>query len=246
MNKEQSLIKYKDVNNCLESAINATQDIELFGDEEKNALDTIVQTLNELNTEFRKEIDQLAESSEWEKYCVAFFGETNAGKSTIIESLRILYDEQSRREEKLNTYGAYYSALKYDAEQYRELIDALNGLNCYLSEKENNIQKNLEELECKATFVNEKESEVNNKEKELYDREISLKKQIESFGPRETEITIKEQELYKRINEIDKREIDFNAKEKKLALKRIMINVFLSVGCGGMGLVLGFLMANFF
>ena len=38
----------------------------------------------------------LEENSEWEKFTVAFFGETNAGKSTIIESLRILLNEKER------------------------------------------------------------------------------------------------------------------------------------------------------
>lgn len=33
----------------------------------------------------------------WDKLVIGFFGETNAGKSTIIESLRILLNEQSRR-----------------------------------------------------------------------------------------------------------------------------------------------------
>lgn len=32
------------------------------------------------------------------KFTIAFFGETNAGKSTIIESLRILFNESSRQE----------------------------------------------------------------------------------------------------------------------------------------------------
>ncbi|MEA2016809.1 MAG: hypothetical protein U9N59_00045 [Campylobacterota bacterium] len=50
---------------------------------------------------FRKEkldkaIDELMKSQEWERFTVAFYGETNAGKSTIIEALRIHFKEEEK------------------------------------------------------------------------------------------------------------------------------------------------------
>ena len=62
----------------------------------------IVSRLEKINTEFQSEIEKLESSSEWEKFCIAFFGETNAGKSTIIESLRIIYNEKTRQVEMMN------------------------------------------------------------------------------------------------------------------------------------------------
>ena len=33
-----------------------------------------------LSSEFKTEIDRLENSSEWDRFCMVFFGETNAGK----------------------------------------------------------------------------------------------------------------------------------------------------------------------
>src|SRR5574344_2831539 len=97
MNKTEIEGKYKDVENSLENAINAADDIKLSGDEEIEELKAVKSALASMNESFKKEINKLESSSEWDKFCLAFFGETNAGKSTIIESLRIIYDEESRR-----------------------------------------------------------------------------------------------------------------------------------------------------
>ena len=43
-----------------------------------------------------KAIDDLKKSQEWENFTVAFYGETNAGKSTIIEALRIYFQEENK------------------------------------------------------------------------------------------------------------------------------------------------------
>lgn len=42
------------------------------------------------------EYDSLKRNTEWNRFTIAFYGETNAGKSTIIESLRILLGEETR------------------------------------------------------------------------------------------------------------------------------------------------------
>ena len=96
---QEILEKYDAVRSSLEKAIEVSDDIEVSGEEENAELDYIRKTLNQLNSDFKAEIERLEESSEWDKFCMAFFGETNAGKSTIIEALRIVYDEESRREE---------------------------------------------------------------------------------------------------------------------------------------------------
>ena len=49
--------------------------------------------LNKMQAHVEKEQATLAENAEWNRFTVAFYGQTNAGKSTIIETLRILLDE---------------------------------------------------------------------------------------------------------------------------------------------------------
>ena len=43
---------------------------------------------------------ELEENAEWSTFTIGFYGETNAGKSTLIETLRILLDEPSKVEER--------------------------------------------------------------------------------------------------------------------------------------------------
>lgn len=50
------------------------------------------------------EYDSLKRNTEWNRFTIAFYGETNAGKSTIIESLRILLGEETKRNEKLKMH----------------------------------------------------------------------------------------------------------------------------------------------
>lgn len=56
------------------------------------------QILKFQQAEIEREIDKLKSNAEWEHFTIAFFGETNAGKSTLIETLRILFAEQSKME----------------------------------------------------------------------------------------------------------------------------------------------------
>ncbi|MGX3021277.1 hypothetical protein [Ursidibacter sp. B-7004-1] len=57
-----------------------------------------VNNLNTLNTQIQKEYDELIRLSEWERFTIAFYGETNAGKSTLIEALRLLLKEPTKLE----------------------------------------------------------------------------------------------------------------------------------------------------
>ena len=55
--------------------------------------------INNLNNELKNKILGLRNIHEWSKYTISFFGETNAGKSTIIESLRILLKHKDKTKE---------------------------------------------------------------------------------------------------------------------------------------------------
>ena len=71
--------------------------------------------------EATKEIDSALNNTLWDNLVIAFFGETNAGKSTIIETFRILFDEKRKKEDGLivgdgrhdftKTYEEYHLAI---------------------------------------------------------------------------------------------------------------------------------------
>ena len=127
--------KYDSVAGLLEEAVKKAETIELVGEEENAELSAINSTLRDVNNEFKLEIDKLESSSEWDKLCIAFFGETNAGKSTVIESLRIIYDEEQRRIAKEKQEQEYEMALTQHCDRYKNLLLTLQNVNALLVEK---------------------------------------------------------------------------------------------------------------
>lgn len=136
MTNDEIKEKYDTVGGILEDAVNKAERVELVGEDENAELVAIKTTLKELNSEFKHEIEKLEASSEWDKFCIAFFGETNAGKSTVIESLRIIYDEEQRRIEKEDQEKEYEVALEEHCERYKDLLNTLQGMNNLLVSKQ--------------------------------------------------------------------------------------------------------------
>jgi septal ring factor EnvC (AmiA/AmiB activator) len=129
MIREETEQMYRDVQKVLDDAMEKVDNLEIHGDEENAELKAIREQLEKQNEVFKKEIEKLHNSSEWERLCIAFFGETNAGKSTIIESLRIIYDEETRRTDALAQKDNYIALLKKHCEDYQSLISRLEGVN---------------------------------------------------------------------------------------------------------------------
>ena len=105
--KERISHHYKEVREIISRSLQETNLSFSSNDEEENKFfSEIKKTLAEEDETFKQEIDELKKISDWENFCISFFGETNAGKSTIIETLRIIYDEESRRKRiERNTVG---------------------------------------------------------------------------------------------------------------------------------------------
>lgn len=89
---------YKSIIQQLDAASAEIKDLKIENKEGQAKLAEVSKKMNDIRSDFKDELLFLEKNSEWEKFTLAFFGETNAGKSTIIESLRILFDEESRRE----------------------------------------------------------------------------------------------------------------------------------------------------
>lgn len=70
-----------------------------------------------------REMKYSIEEAVWDKLTIAFFGETNAGKSTIIETLRILYDKDKDRLTDGQIVGDGRSDFTQTYEEYNFEID---------------------------------------------------------------------------------------------------------------------------
>lgn len=61
---------------------------------------TAKQALSVIEQQLRQSIEELRSNSEWNVFTMAFYGETNAGKSTLIECLRILMKQSDKVKER--------------------------------------------------------------------------------------------------------------------------------------------------
>lgn len=96
--RDEILKHYANVSSAVDEILaelkeaNSQHDAEL-----QNRIDDVIKSIDEKNVEFKLAVESLEQDCEFEKFTIAFFGATNAGKSTIIEALRILFDEESRK-----------------------------------------------------------------------------------------------------------------------------------------------------
>ncbi len=58
-----------------------------------------MEVFQKLEFESLKELESLKNNEEWENFTIAFYGETGAGKSTLIECLRLFFKERSKRDQ---------------------------------------------------------------------------------------------------------------------------------------------------
>lgn len=89
---------YEEISNNLHEAINELNKLPSSGTKVSSTIQDTQDKLRNLQKKFDDELQFLKQNSEWNEFAIAFFGETNAGKSTIIESLRILLNDPSREE----------------------------------------------------------------------------------------------------------------------------------------------------
>ena len=125
------------------------------------------QILSFQQKEVERKIDELKRNSEWDYFTIAFFGETNAGKSTLIEVLRLLFAEKTK-----NEIQAKFKALKdefsLDEEAYGELKNADNEISHKILEN----NKKLKEIDQTYTQKLEDYQKILNALKYEHDEQI--------------------------------------------------------------------------
>ncbi|WP_207848479.1 MULTISPECIES: hypothetical protein [unclassified Pseudomonas] len=98
MSKAQDFSRlYVRVASDIATALDDVSRLDVSNDKGNVHLASVKEKLGEMKSRFDGEISYLEKHAEWDNFTIAFFGETNAGKSTIIESLRILFEEKKRQ-----------------------------------------------------------------------------------------------------------------------------------------------------
>ncbi len=95
--------KIKDIYLSVEKSIKELQSIFKNTDNENERLkksnQEALEVFQKLESESLKEFESLKNNEEWENFTIAFYGETGAGKSTLIECLRLFFKERSKRDQ---------------------------------------------------------------------------------------------------------------------------------------------------
>lgn len=121
---------YANVSDSIGSAMADILSLNVEHKDGKREIGNITDKLRDIQTRFESELHQLKTHAEWDTFTLAFFGETNAGKSTIIESLRILFNEESRQAllmQNANDMEQFTQALAVHIEHVREGLLALHS-----------------------------------------------------------------------------------------------------------------------
>ncbi|GAA6991315.1 hypothetical protein HpCHC82_01010 [Helicobacter pylori] len=80
-----------------------------------------------LESESLKELESLKNNEEWEKFTIAFYGETGAGKSTLIECLRLFFKEPSKMDQQERFKWLYANMKNYRGNEHAELEKLQDG-----------------------------------------------------------------------------------------------------------------------
>ncbi|WP_283491103.1 GTPase [Helicobacter pylori] len=90
-----------------------------------------LEVFQELELKSLKELESLKNNEEWENFTIAFYGETGAGKSTLIECLRLFFKEQSKvvqQERFKRLYSNYQNNYQNDERKRQAILNELHSL----------------------------------------------------------------------------------------------------------------------
>ncbi|GAA9422579.1 hypothetical protein BTM429_07330 [Helicobacter pylori] len=80
-----------------------------------------------LESESLKELESLKNNEEWENFTIAFYGETGAGKSTLIECLRLFFKEPGKMYQQERFKRLYANMKNHESSEHAELKELQDG-----------------------------------------------------------------------------------------------------------------------
>lgn len=99
--KDEIKKTYKNLQDLLQSTQEDVFDLNGVNSQFNTVKEKIAFAFDSKIKEAKKELDVALKDTVWDNLVIAFFGETNAGKSTIIETFRILFDDKRKKEDGL-------------------------------------------------------------------------------------------------------------------------------------------------
>ncbi len=114
----------EDLQNIFKNADDRDEKLKRFNQE-------ALKEFQQLECNSLKELESLKNNEEWENFTIAFYGETNAGESTLIECLRLFFKEQSKvvqQERFKRLYSTYQNNYQNDERKKQAILNELHSL----------------------------------------------------------------------------------------------------------------------
>lgn len=140
---------YSNLIKNVDEVLNDISKIDIQHQEAKTKNEEIKSKLKVIRNGFVEGVEKLEKNAVWDRFTIAFFGETNAGKSTIIESLRISMREDGKLKNTAlkKSLDLKVSELKIKAE---DLITSINKSN---QREIKDLTSELEDLKKRAKIL---------------------------------------------------------------------------------------------
>ncbi len=122
---------YLDVKANIENLQNIFKNTDNENERLKKSNQEALEVFQKLESESLKELESLKNNEEWENFTIAFYGETGAGKSTLIECLRLFFKEQSKvvqQERFKRLYSNYQNNYQNDERKKQAILNELHSL----------------------------------------------------------------------------------------------------------------------
>ncbi len=122
---------YLDVKANIENLQNIFKNTDNENERLKKSNQEALEVFQKLERESLKELESLKNNEEWENFTIAFYGETGAGKSTLIECLRLFFKERSKvdqQERFKRLYSTYQNNYQNDERKKQAVLNELHSL----------------------------------------------------------------------------------------------------------------------
>ncbi len=164
--------------------------------------------LNQMAEKIDISLDKFKKNAEWKNFSIAFFGETNAGKSTLIETLRILLKEKTK------------------VDQQTKYNQILNNNESSVSQENTIVTAKRNELNLEYQAIKDEISRFDVERKrimDLYNKEYTSvtinNDQIKTHVLKQKKLLIKKYNIELEKNEVEKKQFLEASKENLLKIE---------------------------
>ncbi|MDN3696176.1 hypothetical protein QWY97_02255 [Vibrio cortegadensis] len=190
-------VVYSFINDQLANIVGSI-DIDHTDTETQKIAESTREELSRIQSEVKVQLSELEKNSEWDTFTIAFYGETGAGKSTLIETLRILLDEPTKGE----TQQMFKQVKKrYDncEVQLANLEKQIKDIECEVLTLDSQYCRLSEEYQASEDNV---KAEIKAIEERVLGERAELNKQIDKSVEARSQIETQREALSSRINEL--------------------------------------------